>query len=149
MRGRLTGFVLALILLAAAVPATLGCCLGPPPGGGPHALSQHAHSPRAGYTAFAAARTLDSIAARDSIATQDGHSAVRDCADHPAPAQTPYIETNAGGGGRGTVTSRGLHAATDASISSPAAAGVAAHRYGVAADDSGPPLWLRTCVSRT
>jgi hypothetical protein len=137
MRRRITGFLLALLLLAVAVPASLGCGFGPPPGGG-----AHAQPPWAGY---AAAVVVVQVAAQ----SLDGDSAARECADHPAPAQTPYIETSNGGGSRGTVTSRGFNAGIDASAASLPAGTVSAHRYGVAADDTGPPLWLRTCVSRT
>ena len=135
MRARVTGLLLALTLLALAVPATLGCCFGPS-GGGAHAQPQ-----RPGYAVAAAVRI--------EAAARDADSAVHECADHPAPAQTPYIENNSGNGGRGTATSRGVNAAIDTSVSAPAAATVCAHRHGVAADATGPPLWLRTCVSRT
>ena len=137
MRRHVTGLLLALLLLAVAVPATLGCCLGPPPGGGPQ-------PPTGRYAADAVAVVQAAVAQ-----APDGDSAVRDCSEHSAPAQNPYIETNNSSGGRGTVTSRGFNAGIDASAASLPAGTVPAHRYGVAADDTGPPLWLRTCVSRT
>ena len=136
MRGRVTGFLLALILLALAVPATLGCCFGSPGEG------THAQPPKAGYAAAAAVRV-------EAAVSLEAASAVHECADHPAPAQTPYIENNSGNGGRGTATSRSANTAIDTSVSSPAAATVSTHPHGVAADATGPPLWLRTCVSRT
>jgi hypothetical protein len=67
----------------------------------------------------------------------------------PRAPQTPYIETNSNAGGSGTVTSRGFNAGSDASASWPSTTIVSTHRYGAAADDTGPPLWLTTCVSRT
>ena len=139
MRGHVTGLLLALLLLAVAVPATLGCCLGPPPGGGGHP------QPPEGRYAAAAVVVVQAAVAQ----APDGESAVRDCGEHSAPAQSPYIETNNGSGGRGTVTSRGFNAGIGASAASLPAGTVPARRYGVAADDTGPPLWLRTCVSRT
>ena len=125
MRGRVAGLLLALILLAVAVPASLGC-FGSPPGAG-------AHPQLLRGTAYTAVHD----------------QAVHDqCADRSTPAQTPYIENYSGNGGRDTVTPRGVNAAIDTSASSLAAT-VSAQRQGVAADDTGPPLWLRTCVSRT
>jgi hypothetical protein len=133
LRRPVTGFLLALILLAVAVPAALSCCFGPPPGQG-----AHPQPPRAAYAAAAA-----------FVIVQDADPAARGCADHPAAPQTPYIETNSNAGGSGTVTSRGVNAGGDASASWPSTTIVSTHRYGAAADDTGPPLWLTTCVSRT
>jgi hypothetical protein len=135
MRRPVSGFLLALILFAVAVPAAVSCCFGPPPGQG-----AHAQPPRAGY---AAAAVLEQQVA------QDGDPAARGCADHPAPPQTPYIETGGNSGGSGTVTSRNGNAGIDASASWSSATIVSTHRHGAAADDTGPPLWLTTCVSRT
>lgn len=142
MRRHITGFLLALLLLAVAVPAALGCCLGPPPGAGAHPPQP----PRSGYAASAAAVAVVQAAVASS---RDEESAARECTDRPTPAQTPYIETNSNTGGRGTVTSRGIDIGSAASAFSLPASTVPAHRYGVAADDTGPPLWLSTCVSRT
>jgi hypothetical protein len=139
MRRPVTGLLLALILLAVAVPAALSCCFGPPPGQGPHP-----HPPKAAYAAAAAF-----IVAQQAAQAQDEDPAVRGCAEHPAPPQTPYIETNSSTGGAGTVTSRNANAGIDASASWPSTTIVPAHRHGAAADDTGPPLWLTTCVSRT
>jgi hypothetical protein len=140
MRRAVTGFFLALILLAVAVPAAVSCCFGPPPGHG-----AHPQPPKAAYAAAAAAFVVVQQAAQ----ARDADPEVRGCADHPAPPQTPYIETNSNTGGSGTVTSRGVNAGSDASASWPSTTVVSAHRYGAAADDTGPPLWLTTCVSRT
>jgi hypothetical protein len=137
MRRRLTGLLLALALLALAVPVTLGCCWGTPDD------DAHALPAKAGPVAAAAYRVDPAAAA------QETSSAAQECGDHPTPAQTPYIENNAGDGGRGTATSRGGSAALDSSTSPVVATAVSARRYDLAADDTGPPLWLRTCVSRT
>jgi hypothetical protein len=138
MRRPVTGFFLALILLAVAVPAAVGCCFGPPPGHGAQP------PPKAAYAA-AAAFVIEQQAAQ----AQNADQAVRGCADHPAEPQTPYIETNSNAGGSGTVTSRGFNAGSDTSASWPSTTIASTHRYGAAADDTGPPLWLTTCVSRT
>ena len=135
MRRRTTGLLLALILLAFAVPATLGCCFGPP-GGGPH--PQHPAITSFSVRADAAEAVLESDT-----------TAIHDCADHPAPAQTPYIETSNGGSSSGSATSRTANAADDVLVHASAATTHSVRRYGVAADDTGPPLWLSTCVSRT
>jgi hypothetical protein len=139
MSRRLTGFLLALALLALAVPLTLGCCWGSP--------DDVAHAPpaKAGPVAAAAYR-VDPVM---QAAAQETSSAGQECGDHPTPAQTPYIENNANDGGRGAATSRGANAALDSSASPVVTTAVSAHRYDLAADDTGPPLWLRTCVSRT
>ena len=134
MRRPVSGFLLALILLAVAVPAAVSCCFGPPPG-----HTAHPQPPRAAYAAAAAA----------FVVVQNQEQAIRGCADHPAEPQTPYIETTDNAGGSGTVTSRGFHAGSDTSASWPSTTIVSAHRHGAAADDTGPPLWLTTCVSRT
>jgi hypothetical protein len=129
MRRRLTGLLLALILLGLAVPLTLGCCFGAPPAGGPHP------APKA-VAAVAAVTAATSI--RD------------DCADGTSPAQqSPYIETSNASGARSIDASRSVIATVDALSPSTAATFHSVRRYGVTADDTGPPLWLSTCVSRT
>jgi hypothetical protein len=143
MRRPVTGLLLTLILLAVAIPAVVSCCFGPPSGRG-----THPQPPRAAYAAAAAFVAVQQ-AAQQAAQAQGGDTAVRGCADHPAPPQTPYIETNSSTGGAGTVTSRNANAGIDASASRPSATIVPAHRHGAAADDTGPPLWLTTCVSRT
>lgn len=144
MRRRLTGLLLALALLALAVPVTLGCCWGTPDD------DAHALPAKAGPVAAAAYR-VDPVAAalETGSAAQETSSAGQECGDHPTPAQAPYIENNTSDGGRGTATSRGGSAALDSSTSPAVATAVSTHRYELAADDTGPPLWLRTCVSRT
>jgi hypothetical protein len=137
MRRHVTGLILALILLALAVPASLGCCFGPP-NAGPHA---HVASP--------AVVRADAVVAQPASFEQDNDTAVHDCIDRSAPAQTPYIETGNGSGGRGIATSRASAAAVDLPVTSSVATAPVVRRYSVAANDTGPPLWLSTCVSRT
>jgi len=126
MRRRVAGFLLALTLLALAIPATLGGCLGPPNAGA------HAH-----------------VAAAAVLVQDTSTTLVHDCIDHSAPAPNPYIETSNGSGGGGTATSRTSTAAADLRATSSVATAPIARRYSVAANDTGPPLWLSTCVSRT
>jgi hypothetical protein len=120
----MTGLFLALILLGAAVPA-LDCCVHPPPNHGPHAELTSSTRPR-----------------MLSVPTTRG------CVDESGPSQTPYIETASGGRGA-PASSRGTDVAAATFTVAPADAPYSAHRSVLAADSTGPPLWLVTCVSRT
>jgi hypothetical protein len=123
MRSRVTGLFLAVILLAAAVPAVLGCCLHPPDHGTPRAAVSHSVP-----------------------AYPDG--AVRRCVDRAAPMQNPYIETTTTGRGSAPASARGADA-TVTRVALPITAARTARRTALTADGTGPPLWLSTCVSRT
>jgi hypothetical protein len=122
MRSRVTGLFLAVILLAAAVPAVLVCCLHQPSLGRPRAAVSHSiHA----YPAEAA----------------------RGCVDGATPTQNPYIEPTTGGGST-PASARGADAATTC-VGLPLTATRTTRRTALAADSTGPPLWLSTCVSRT
>ena len=122
MSTRLTGLLLALLFLALAVPASLDRCQDSPS----HGWSQA------------------QVVADDSATS----SAVRECTEHPAPAQNPYIETT-NGSGRSAAVSRAA-ATTDHTVAAMTIVTSAAARASdVSADGTGPPLWLSTCVSRT
>jgi len=138
MRRRVTGFLLALVLLALAIPATLGCCFGPPAGGA------HPH-----VAAAASPAVVRADAAVVRLASFESDTSVHDCIDHSTPAPNPYIETSNGSGGRGIATSRTSTAAVDLLVTPSIASAPVVRRYSVVADDTGPPLWLSTCVSRT
>ena len=148
MHRRATGLLLALIILVLAVPATLGCCIGPPPHGGPPRLQ-----PAAVGMAAAAVRAPAASAERVAFAVADADhtafdSAAHECADHPAPPQTPYIEPSSGNG-RGTAVPRTASAAISTVSTTTDVSAIADRHYEVAAEDTGPPIWLDTCVSRT
>lgn len=140
MRGRVTGFLLALVLLALAIPATLGCCFGPPNAG--------AHA-RVGVAASHVVPRADAVVAQPASFEQDTDTAVHDCIDHSTPAPNPYIETSNGSGGRGIATSRSAIVAVDVHVPAAAATFHSVRRYSVSAHDTGPPLWISICVSRT
>ena len=124
MRSRVTGLFLAVILLAAAIPAVLDCCLHQPNRGTPQAAVSQSRSIPA-YPADTA----------------------RGCVDHATPTQNPYIEPTTGGGSA-PASARGTDA-TAAYAAHPVTAARAARRTVHFADGTGPPLWLSTCVSRT
>jgi hypothetical protein len=123
MRSRVTGLFLAVILLIAAVPAVLDCCLRQPSHGGtPQAAVSH------------------------SIPAYPADTA-RGCVDRATPTQNPYIEPTTGGGSA-PASARGTDA-TATYAAHPITATRAARRTVHFADGTGPPLWLSTCVSRT
>ena len=122
MRSRVTGLFLAVLLLAAAIPALLGCCLHPPDHGTPRAAVSHSVP-----------------------AYPDG--AVRGCAERTAPSQNTYIET-ATGGSSAPASARGADA-TVTRVALPITATRTTRRTVLIADGTGPPLWLSTCVIRT
>jgi hypothetical protein len=131
VRSRATGLCLALILLVAAVPAALDCCL--------HGQLRTQHSAAMRRLPLAIDETTDAGTARGNT--------VRGCVDQAAPTQNPYIETASGGGGSAPAT-RGSDVAA-ASVATPALVAYSARHTTRAADSTGPPLWLSTCVSRT
>ncbi|MBR7827731.1 hypothetical protein KDK95_15535 [Actinospica sp. MGRD01-02] len=131
VRSRATGLCLALILLVAAVPAVLDCCL--------HGHLRTQHSAALRHLPLAVDETTDASTARGNTA--------RGCADQAAPTQNPYIETASGGGGGAPATRSSDIVA--ASVATPALVAYGARRTTRAADSTGPPLWLSTCVSRT
>ncbi|HTJ68884.1 MAG TPA: hypothetical protein VL551_15220 [Actinospica sp.] len=134
MRRRGTGLLLAFILLVAAIPAVLDCCL-------------HAHGPDSdGRTAYAASviRVIDRNAEESAPA-----ASTRGCVEHASPTQTPYIEPTSGGGANPYTRARVTDVAADSAGVLLAAAPYLARRTGPADDGTGPPLWLSTCVSRT
>src|SRR6266700_5756753 len=118
MRSRITGLFLAVILLAAAVPAALGCCLHPPDHGTPRAAVSH------------------SVPAYSD-------DAVHGCVDRAAPTQNPYIESTTGGGGT-PASARGADATTATATILPVTAARTVRRTALTADSTGPPLWLST-----
>jgi hypothetical protein len=122
MRSRVTALFLAVILLAAAIPAVLGCCL---------------HQPSHGMPRAAVSQSVPAYPA----------DAARGCVDRTAPTQNPYIEPTTGGGSA-PASARGADA-TAAYVGLPIAATRTTRRTALAADSTGPPLWLSTCVSRT
>lgn len=131
MRSRATGLCLALILLVAAVPAVLDCCL--------HSQARTQHAAAAHRLPPAVDETAGTGTARSNAA--------RGCVDEAAPTQNPYIETASGGGGSAPATRSSDIVA--ASVAAPALVAYSARHTTRAADSTGPPLWLSTCVSRT
>jgi hypothetical protein len=148
MRTRFTGLLLALLFVVLAAPAGLDHCQDSPPqgwpqaqaaGAAPTASAVHTDPKSAEFTAAAL-----EFRAEDATAA----SAVHECADRPAPPQNPYIETS-NGSGRTAAVSRTSFAANHIAATSSIVTPSAVRRHDVAADDTGPPLWLSTCVSRT
>jgi hypothetical protein len=142
MRTRVAGFLLILILLVFAMPSALTCCRGPS-GADKWQQRQHQVSAAAAVEAVAAVAVVQA----DPVDSSLPGSSARDCIDHAAAAQALYIEAS-GGSGK-TAAPRMSSAIIDPSAPVPASAPLPARRYGVATNDSGPPLWLSTCVSRT
>jgi hypothetical protein len=132
MRGRRTGLLLTLILLAAAIPAVLACCL--------HGPDRPAHT--AADAPYHAAPVVRLLPPTQTPAT-------RGCADQAGPTQTPYIETTTDGTGRTPASTRSTEAAVDSAASPTRATTHSVPSSTLAADSTGPPLWLSTCVSRT
>ena len=132
MRGRRTGLLLTLILLAAAIPAVLACCL---------------HGPN--WSTNAAADEPNHAASVVRLLPPSQTPATRGCADQAGPTQTPYIETTTDGAGRAPASTRSTEAALDSAASPIRATTHSVPRSTLAADSTGPPLWLSTCVSRT
>ena len=145
MRARIAGLLLALTFLLAAVPM-LGCCFGAGPGPGAHANAITRTHTFTFQPPTVASAPLNDVAQLNQSTVRD--ESARGCTEHAAPAQTPYIETSSGSGGA-PASARGSDAAFDDATTTLADAPYSGHRYGVAADDTGPPLWLTTCVSRT
>ena len=73
----------------------------------------------------------------------------RDCAEHAAPAQNPYIETSSSSGSNPPAAARGTDAGNAASAALAVLGDSSTRRISRTADGTGPPLWLSTCVSRT
>jgi len=138
-RPRAAGFLLVLILLVFAVPSTLTCCLRP----------FDADRGQARQHSVSAAAAVEAVAVAAVVQADPGlpDPSARGCIDHVAIAQAPYIDLS-GGSGK-TAAPRISGAIIDFSVPLPASAPLPGRRYGVAANDSGPPLWLSTCVSRT
>lgn len=133
MRGRRTGLLLTLILLVAAIPAVLACCVH-----GPDADARADAAPRP--SAVHAVLILDPVSQAPST---------RGCVDQAAPTQNPYIETPVGGGGGPAASGRSAEAAVDKDAVVASATAYSVRRSALGADGTGPPLWLSTCVSRT
>ncbi|HWG25552.1 hypothetical protein [Actinospica sp.] len=128
MRRRTTGLLLALILLVAAVPAVLECCF--------HAPDRDAHA-EAGRAAVV------------QLLSTPSAPSTRGCVDQAGPTQNPYIETASGSGGGTSAASRSAEATIDDDAALSAAIAYYSRHSALAADSTGPPLWLSTCVSRT
>ena len=125
---RIATLLVALTLLLTAIPI-LECCYG------------HARIPATAADAAPNARTHVVALVQDESA--------RGCTDHAAPTQTPYIETSTSGGGSPASTRSATDAAPDPASPTLADGHRDARPHGLAADATGPPLWLTTCVSRT
>ena len=139
MRKRYTGLLLSLLFLVLAVPVGLSCCFGSAPLHDDGWSSHQAQPVAAVAAAVSGTATVTSTAAAPLT---------HECADHPAPPQNPYIETS-NGSGRAAAVSRTSAAASYHAPAMSALIYTAGRPHDVAADSTGPPLWLSTCVSRT
>jgi hypothetical protein len=150
MRTRFTGLLLALLFVVLAAPAGLDHCQDSPPQGWPQAQAAAVAGIPTASAARADPRSAAFTAAALEFRAEDAAaaSAVHECADCPAPPQNPYIETS-NGSGRTAAVSRASFAANHIAATSSIVTTSAVRQHDVAADDTGPPLWLSTCVSRT
>jgi hypothetical protein len=142
---RVFGLLLAALLALSAVPNAVACC-GPDRPAKPAAAAGRIPPPAAAGEAGAAAGTVATEAPARFLGASASRAGQPRCSVDPLDAQSPRIEAP---------DSRPVHspAAADGLPASAAAPGGAAGRVGRAAigarGGAGPPLWLRTCVSRT
>ena len=158
---RVLGLLLVGLLVLSAVPNVSACCRpGHPPRlpsvagraaasfGAPAASDRSAAAAVSGFEAAAFARqdsvTFTAVAAADgSVAARAGQPR---CSDDPLDAQAPRIEAPDSWPAHSAANADGLPVS---GLPVGAPAGQASRPPADARGGAGPPLWLRTCVSRT
>lgn len=136
---RLVGFVLVAVLVFSAVPGASACCRPEPP----HPAAGRTVAAATSATAEAA---VASVTAGFEVSPAVARATRPHCSDEPANLQTPRIEAPDYRPPSSAAHADGVLVFTKATGMRP---GRPALRPEAVRAGSGPPLWLRTCVSRT